>query len=276
MTQKYDLVIAYRIYTGLSKVPPVFQHDKYKLAKLCLESLVQSLSGIRVKMYALLDNCPLEYEKLFTANFPKEDLEIIRLDSYGNKKSFKKQIEILSTQNDADIVYFAEDDYFYIENIHSMIELLQSGKADFVTPYEHPSCYTDDHVLNLKHINNNHKEFVTVQHACLTFMTTKKTLLKNRRYLRIFSDWFGSDFVVWGTITLGWNFFSYFHYMFDGKKYSIETAKVFGSMLVFAFHRFISNTSYILCMPTPTIATHMESNFLSPNIDWDSYFKDLM
>ena len=94
----YDLVIAYRIYPGIAKVPPVYSHDKYKLSKLCLESLRQSLVGLRVKVYAILDNCPPDYEALFLSSFASEDLELIILskEEGGNKATFRKQIEILS------------------------------------------------------------------------------------------------------------------------------------------------------------------------------------
>lgn len=269
---KYDLVIAYRIYPGLSKIPPVFPNDKYKLSKLCLESFKKSLEGLNFKICALLDTCPEEYTALFKEIFNKDNLEIINLDNQGNKKTFKKQIEILINQNDSEIVYFAEDDYFYIKNISNMIKLLKSGKADFVTPYEHPGCYSSDHIIknNVEIIDN--QKYITVQHACLTFMTTKNNLIKNKRYLQIFSDWFGSDFVVWGCITLGSDYFKYIKLLSKASNYNTENIKVFGSMLFFAFHRFIFNIKYKLLMPVDTLATHMENEQLSPNINWEEYF----
>ena len=123
---KYDLVIAYRIYPKVSKDPAIFSEDKYKLAKFCLKSFKAALEDINFKMYALLDGCPDEYEDLFKEVFPEGNVEILRLNKIGNKQTFKKQIEILSTQNDSDVVYFAEDDYFYIKNIKNMIDLLKS------------------------------------------------------------------------------------------------------------------------------------------------------
>lgn len=270
----YDLVVAYRIYPKISKVPPAYPNDKYKLSKLCLESFKKATEGINIKVYALLDNCPKEYEDLFTENFKKENLEIINLDNIGNKATFKKQIEILSNQNDSDIVYFAEDDYFYIKNIKNLVEFIKSGQADFATPYEHPACYDSNNALkNTDKVFENQK-YTTVQHACLTFMTKKNTLISNKRYLSIFSNWFGSDFVIWGCITLGIKFFKYAKLIIKPKNYGIENMKVFGSMWIFAWHRFILNKKYTLYMPIETFATHMESNYLSPNIDWDVYFKD--
>jgi hypothetical protein len=155
-----------------------------------------------------------------------------------------------------------------------MVDFLKSSQADFVTPYEHPACYNNGHVINNEIIIFKNQRYTTVQHACLTFMTTKKNLLKNKRYLSIFSDWFGSDFVVWGCITLGLNYFKYIKLLFNFQNYTIENLKVFGSMSIFAIHRFVFNKKYNLFMPVQTFSTHMESNCLSPIIDWDVYFKD--
>jgi hypothetical protein len=269
---KYDLVIAYRIYPKMSKNPAGSFANKYELSKFCLASLKKALDGLNFKLYALLDGCPKEYEDLFKENFKKEDLEIINYNSLGNKKTWKNEVELLSTQNDSEIVYFAEDDYFYIKNIRNMFNFIKSGKADFVTPYEHPKSYIDDHVICNKIVLFENQRYVTVQHSCFTFMTTKKTLLENKKYLLIFSNWVGSDFVVIGCITLGWSFFKYIKNIFNYKTYNIQNVKTFGSMLFFGFFRFILNKKYKVFMPIESFATHMENDNLAPGIDWKKYF----
>jgi len=248
-----------------------FGNDKYTFSKKCLESLRTALSGLTFKMYTILDNCPNEYEKLFTDLFPIENLKIIHT-SLGNKGTFKKQIEILSNQNDSNIVYFAEDDYFYLKDLKNMVDFIKSKKADFVTPYEHPACYTDGHIIKNEEVIFEGQKYLTVQHACLTFMTTKENLIKNKRYLLIFSNWFGSDFVVWGTITLGSTYFKYFKLLFNIKNYSVINFKVYSSMFFFAWHRFIINKKYKLFMPVGSLASHMEKNQLAPGVDWNKYF----
>jgi hypothetical protein len=269
----YDLVVVYRICPKISKIPAIHPTDKYELSRVCLESFKNAIKELRVKMYVVLDNCPKEYEELFKNNFTEEDLVLIPT-KLGNKGTFKKQIEILLNQDDSEIVYFAEDDYFYIKNIKKMVDFLKSGKADFVTPYEHPDCYVSDHVIKNKITIFENQRYVTVQHACLTFMTTKKNLLKYKKYLLIFSDWFGSDFVVWGCLTLGWNYFKYLKLIFNFKNFTVENFKVFGVLWFFAWHRFIFNRRSKLFMPVQTFATHMESDFLAPCVDWDYYFND--
>ncbi len=271
---KYDLVVAYRVYPGIAKIPPVYPTDKLKLTEICFKSFVSAVVGIRTKIYVLLDGCPDEYEKVFLDNFDNNDLVIIKLDKAGNKATFKKQIEILSCQNDSDIVYFAEDDYFYIKNIKNIVELLKNNKADFATPYEHPSSYSDDNVVRNRIIIYNNQRYISVQHACLTFMTTKRNLLNSKKFLLIFSNWFGSDFVVWGCMTLGWGYFKYFKLFFNYKNYNLSNLKVFGSLFIFSWYNFILNRKKRLFMPVETFATHMESNFLSPGIDWGKYFHD--
>ena len=153
-----------------------------------------------------------------------------------------------------------------------MVDFIKSGKADFVTPYEHPICYGDGYVINNNIMIFNNKRYVAIQHACLTFMTTRKNLLENKRYFSIFSNWFGSDFVVWGCITLGIDYFKYIKLLFNFRNYTIENCKMYGSLCLFAIHRFIFNKKYKLFMPIQTFATHMENDNLSPCVNWDLYF----
>ena len=269
---KHDLVIVYRICPKMSKNPAGNFENKFEFSKFCLNSFKEALADTNFKLYALLDNCPEEYEDLFTNNFNRENLEILHTN-LGNKGTFEKQIEILSTQNDSEIVYFAEDDYFYIKNIKNMADFIKSGKADFVTPYEHPACYIDGHIIKNEMFIFDEQKYITVQHACLTFMTTKENLIKNKRYLLMFSKWFGSDFTVWGCVTLGSTYFKYIKLLLNMRNYTIINLKVYGSMFLFAIHRFIFNKKYKLFMPVHSLATHMEKDQLAPGINWDLYFK---
>jgi len=90
---EYDVAVAYRIYPKVSRVPPVFPNDKYKLSELCLKSFKDSLGSLKVKMFVLLDNCPPSYEDLFKRYFDEQDLEFIRLNGVGNRATFDMQIE---------------------------------------------------------------------------------------------------------------------------------------------------------------------------------------
>jgi len=56
-------------------------------------------------------------------------------DGAGNRATFAKQIEILLEHDDAEVVYFAEDDYFYLPGqFQEMLEFLTAhDDVDFVS-----------------------------------------------------------------------------------------------------------------------------------------------
>src|SRR5882762_842952 len=140
----YDLAVAYRIYPKVSDASPLFPYgdNKYRLSELCLESFKNTLNGLRVKMWVLLDGCPSEYAALFRKYFSPDDLILIDLDRVGNEGTFSRQLKILLTQLDSEVVYFAEDDYFYVPSqLHRMIDFLKAQKdVHFVSPYDHLDC----------------------------------------------------------------------------------------------------------------------------------------
>ena len=143
LSKKYKLAVAYRIYPRVSRDPAIFPSDKYNLAKVCLKSFKESL---KVKIWAILDNCPSEYEELFKEFFDIDDLEILNLDGVGAIETFKWQMKILLEQKVSDIIYLAEDDYYYFPNqFENMVNFLKfNGEVDFVTPYDRISDYINN------------------------------------------------------------------------------------------------------------------------------------
>ena len=294
----YDLVVAYRIFPKVSKTPPIFQNDKYKLAHLCLKSFKESLGSLKVKIFALLDNCPPEYEDLFYKYFKKENLEITRLNGVGNQATFKLQLDILLKQNYSEIVYFAEDDYFYFPNqFEKMINFLKKNlDVDFVTPYDHLDYYVlplHDYKSILKDYSN--KQWKKVGSTCCTFLTSKTALNKTKkvfkkysyvknifdrsifrqnRYLnRIFRDFLSNanDADIWLSLTK-MNVFKLFKII----RFKIQRVKAFRYYFrAWRYHwkQILFGKKWNLYCPKPTIATHMESKSLSPNINWEEIFK---
>ena len=142
----YDLAVAYRIYPKMSTAPPpVFAEDKFKLAELCLKSFKDSLGGLRVKLWALLNNCPAEYEALFTKLWPAEDLVLVRFPGVAAGTTLYEQFRILAEQTDAEIVYFAEDDYFYLPGQFELaVDFQAKSRCRFCDSHDYPDQHKTD------------------------------------------------------------------------------------------------------------------------------------
>ena len=271
---KYDLAVAYRIYPKISGEPPIFSNNKYKLAEFCLKSFKYSLGNLKVKIWALLDNCPKEYEALFKKYFKEEDLEIIKLNGIGNLASFNLQLELLVKQNNSELVFFAEDDYYYLSNqFKKMILFLKRfPDVDFLTPYDHLDQYNFSF--------HNYKSYIrpfagkhwrTIHSTCCTFLTTKKKLEKTKKVFQVYtkktillSAWvsltkykvFNPFFI--SKFLLNKRFIPYFYY----------------KAWRYCWKQIIFGRKWNLWCPIPTIATHMEKSFLSPAINWKEIFNE--
>jgi len=267
---KYDLAVAYRIYPKVAKAAAglPFSEDKYCFADACLRSFRQSLGNLRAKMWVLLDGCPPEYGALFRQYFDATDLELISLAGVGNLQTFSKQIEILLEQQDAEIVYFAEDDYFYLPGqFHLMIDFLRSSSdVDFVSPYDHLDCYT----LKLHHHRKWLRVFAdrhwrTAASTCLTFLTTQRTLRETQGIFRSYSR-SNFDASLWLSLTKHslFNPLLFLHY---ATKHS-WLGKIVVKAWLYNWSQILLGRRRKLWVPVPAIATHMNVQALSPAIDW--------
>ena len=254
---KYDVVIAYRIY-------PKFSHDayrlkgwdKYKLSEVCLKSFLHCLSGINFKIYAILDGCPQEYNALFRDLIASDHLEIIQFPGIGNSATFIEQIRILLAQNDSEYIYFAEDDYFYLENKFSdMLEVIRRKDVDFVSPYDSTNShrYKSEIIFEKRH-------WRTVSSTSCIFLTTKLTLIKTAQYLKLYPKL--GDYGMWLLITkLRIHQFVYW----------LTISGDYGMLLkmnIFTLRRLFMKKSFKLWSPIPSIATHMVEQYFAPRIDW--------
>ena len=272
MVRKYDLTVAYRIYPKISGSPAVFGNDKYKLSELCLKSFKHSIGDLKVKMFVLLDDCPSEYKDLFLKYFDEEDLDFIELNGIGNKSTFSLQIKLLLKQNFSEIIYFAEDDYFYLPNQFSdMIYFLKEKKdVDFVSPYNHLDYYTNtihEYKNSIKLSKNRH--WRTAGSTCLTFLTTKNILQRTKNIFLTYEKG-NTDLGLWLSIT---------KYNWNNPKIMIKswknlfTLKSFYKSLLYNKYQIFRGKSWTLWVPIPSIATHLEKKYLSPSHDWDEIMK---
>lgn len=262
--KEYDLTVAYRIYPNVSKVPPVFKEDKYKLSEFCINSFKRALGNLRAKIIVLFDNCPVEYEYLFKNQFNEEDLEFIHLEGVGNQATFGLQIKTLLEQEYSELVYFAEDDYFYMPHtFEEMIDLIKNEDVDFVSPYDHLDYYNyimHDHKVLIKATEKRH--WKTSSATCLTFLTTKKTLRKTRKTFESYTkgNW---DSSLWLSLSKEglWNPFKIVCNYIRGEK-------LFAAIILMAWYhcwtQIIFGSRYKLWTPMPTLGIHLESDYLPP------------
>jgi len=266
-----DLAVAYRIYPGVSHSPALFSDDKYKLSEMCLHSFKRALGGLRVKLWALLDGCPPEYEAMFRKIFQGYDLEIVSLNKAGNYATYSLQIELLTRQTDAPYVYFAEDDYFYLPNaVEDMLAFMREHRdVDFVSAYDHPDSYYTSSRFE-RHLVRpfGDRYWRTASSTCLTFLTSRENLVRTKAMLRTFSHG-NMDCSVWMALTQKLELMNprvHWHDTFRLKAW-VRTLR-------WGYRALLFGRRYRLWTPMPALATHMESSCLSPLIDWQTVFSN--
>jgi hypothetical protein len=271
--KSYDLAVAYRICPFMSRTPPRIHADsKFKLAALCLRSFKAALGPLKVKIWAILDRCPPEYEQLFTDLWEREDLVLDPQPGLGNGGTFIKQIEILTRQDDADLVYLAEDDYVYLPGrFPLMLDLIRKNpEVDFCTPYDHPDYYHHDfhqHKMRIK--VEGGQVWKTQNGTTCTLLTRKKILQETGAVLGSFARK-NSDAGIWLSLTkehvcnpydlITQPFISPF------RGWSLACAWYFN------WRQILFGRRYSLWVPVPSLATHMVAGLEAPNVDWDKEF----
>ena len=269
---KYQIAIVYRIYPEVSKTPPVFNNDKYKLSELCLASFKDALEDIKYKLYVILDDCPPEYKKLFEKYFPGDDVEYIELGYTGNAGTFGKQMDILLKQDYADTVYFAEDDYFYLPGAFGkMLDFIHSSvKPDFITPFDHLDYYKlKFHHYPYQTVEAEGHKWRTAATTCMTFMTRKETLAETEKVFRSYTK-NNYDASLWLALTKihVFNPVYILKILFSGSVFARILAKTWS----FTAGQLLRRKRYKLYAPKPSLSTHMDNFCLAPDIDWNNKF----
>ncbi|MBU6408793.1 MAG: glycosyltransferase family 2 protein [Verrucomicrobia bacterium] len=275
----YDLAVAYRVYPKMSSSPPpIFADDKFKLVEFCLQSFKASLSGLRVKLWALLNDCPPEYEELFSRRWPAEDLVLMRYPGVPPGTTLHEQARILMEQTDAEIVYFVEDDYFHLPGrFERAIRFLkQYPDADFATTYDHPDVYTTDLHRHRREV----REFEGIHwKSCLgsthTFLAKREALLEIRELFLRLHRHFGAktipDLAMWMALTKI-RIFNPFKFM----QWSLPHPYWAFSMVLswrYCWREILGSRRYTMWIPNPSLATHMSAGLEAPGIDWQEEFR---
>jgi hypothetical protein len=264
------LAIAYRIYPKVAE-PAMgfpFSQDKLQFSEICLRSFKESLGELRVKLWVLLDGCPKEYEDLFRKYFNADDLVLVPLPGVGNQETFARQIDLLLGQQESELVYFAEDDYFYLPcQFQCMIDfLLKHEDVHFVSPYDHLDCYTMDLHRRPKWLKvYGAKHWRTAASTCLTFLTRRETLRKTEAIFRNYKRT-SLDCSLWLSLTKDRVFNPFFFGRHLFRDYVF--CKIVLKSWLYFWRQILFGRKWMLWVPMPGIATHLSTRAMSPTVDW--------
>ena len=278
----YDVAVAYRIYPKMSiNRPPVFSEDKFKLAEFCLKSFKNSLAGLRVKLWVLLNECPPEYETLFKQLWAPEDLVLRRYSNVAAGTTLYEASRILMEQTDAEIVYFADDDYVYFPNQFRLAVdfLKQNPDADFVSLYDHPDLHTTDlHNLFCETRAFGGKNWVSCTSTTHTFLARRTALIECRQlFLRLFKVFHGQvspDLAMWMAMTKK-RVFNPIKFISWSVSHRYWAASIFLAWY-HCWRQILFGRRYSLWSPIPSLATHMIAGLEAPGIDWPKEFQRQM
>jgi len=273
-TNTFDIAIAYRIYPGVSKQPFVHPDNKLKLTEVGIQTINQSLRGLKARFFILLDNCPEEYERMISSHLKSHQITFLKYNGIGNLSTFGKQIEILLSQTDSEVIMFAEDDYVYRRNeLEKAVRLLRNNpEIEFVTPYDHLDSYILPIHTKYKYeiIAKEDLHWRTSASTCLTFLTTKETLRRTENVFRSYckGNW---DSSLWFALTK-------FNVLNPASLFLIfQDIFLFKTVLkswIFNPGQILFGRKYKLLQSIPSIATHMEKISLAPSIDWVKVVND--
>ena len=267
---KYDLAVAYRIYSKTSShPPPIFADDKLKLAGLCLDSFKASLGNLRVKIWVLLDNCPPAYQALVESLLPKIQVEFIPLKGEGNQATFVRQVNLLASQQMSDLVYFAEDDYLYLPgSLERAVNFLRHHtEADFLTLYDHADFHTKFiHRIHSCQYVDGDRTWRGVTSTCLTFMARRSALVETADVFKSYARR-NSDVGLWMALTKYrvLNPWSFVRSLADGSFVSASHALAWWH----TWRQILFGKRRLLVAPIPSLATHMEAGGLAPGVNWE-------
>ncbi len=265
----YDLAVCLRIYPLVSGTPIFGFTNKLELVRLSLLTFKEAKGSLHVKLWVLLDNCPLMYQETVESLLAECTPEFIQLPGIGNAATFSRQIEVLLNQEVADLVYFAEDDYLYLPGAleRGVTFMKRHRDADFLTLYDHPDYHT-------RYIHRVHGLAVTedglrwrqVVSSCLTFMTRRDVLAETAHVLRTYSRK-NSDLGMWLALTKtrvlsAWSFIRSFG---DGKFVPASYLLAWW----YGWRYILLGKRRTLWAPEPTLATHMESKYIAPGVEWE-------
>ena len=268
----YDVAVAYRIYPKVSKPASAlpFGDDKYLLSEVCLKSFKESLAGLRVKLWVLLDGCPPEYRDLFRRYFSADDLVFVELNHVGNHATFERQVDILLSQRDSEVVYFAEDDYIYLPRQFAVLLRFLNENTDvhFLTPYDHPDSFRLElhrHPISLALFERRY--WSTTGSTCLTFLTKRQTLKRTEHVFRTYAQG-NHDCCLWLSLSKQSVFSPSTFCRCVINKGQRGQARILARAWFRGWKQILFGRKWNLWAPIPGIATHLDAGGIPSSVDW--------
>jgi hypothetical protein len=278
----YDFAVAYRVYPRIGREAiAVFDRDKFLLTRVAFQSFVRSIRQFKVKLWVLLDSCPPDYEEFFRGAWPgpAESLQIVNYQNKGNFGTFQEQISILEQQDDADLCYVGEDDYFFLPDCFPRIHELFRTHPDieFVTPYDHLEYYVSAHQEMSHDVlpDPGLPVWRTVPSTTCSFLARSPALRDCAHAFRSYGKGlvfnYGTDGTMWLAITK--------HRIFNpwrAIRWIWTTKYVAWSWLtawMLCGRDILTKPRRKLWAPIPSLALHLVHSYLPPGIDWDQLLR---
>jgi len=273
----YDLAVVYRICRRRKPQEP--RGDKFLLSKIALESFKASLGPLRVKLWVLLDNCPEPYVRLFTDLWDPRDLVLEHHPGIGNRGTLLRQFQICCDQEDAELLYLAEDDYLYHPNqFQEVVGLLREHpEVDFVAPYYHRDYETlPMHRHHQRVLQYAGRTWKTVKTTTGTFATRRHIFRQTHYIFRtllqkvLFAEM--TDVAVWLALTK--------YGVFNPWNWVVWplTHRFFGWSLFTAWwvcwRQILFGRRYQLWSPDPSLCTHLAEGLMAPSFDWEKELQE--
>ena len=243
MERSVRINFIYRASPGHSKKE---SRPDYFDKKNCLVSFLKSVSKLpsnNCGTLIFLNDGDIENSLLALMN--SVDSEIINLSGVGNSESLRYAHSLVLTRDwdDGDLIYFAEDDYLYRKEAlqYLLNASVDINEADYFTLYDHPDRYTrKDDVRNglSKVYINRDCHWRTVESTPQSFGVRIKAFKRDAWIHKL------------GT-------------MFNTPR----GREMFRAVQGIGKYRW-KFPKHMLISPIPSLATHMETEFLSKNIDW--------
>jgi hypothetical protein len=208
--------------------------------------------------------------------------EIVNLPGLGKSRSLRAALSLVDTRgwDDTDIVYLAEDDYLY--QPESLTSLASAAKdirqASYFSLYDYPGHYVsstiDPGAERLVPRRLETHVFWAGGRHWRSSMSTTHSFAARVSALRQDSwvHWLGtraaepSDFAMW-LASQGLGAYRLVHLIGKGRGIPTNRALARAALRALLSRRGFASRR-LLISPMPSLATHLESKYLAPGIDW--------